>query len=276
MLTLLLLGVSLSREAQAFYNPSTGRWLSRDPVEEGGGNNLYVCAANNTVDFYDLWGLRWTVARNGDETAIAEPDEGDTLADLANLIGLQADEFPMWLTVASGNTMPASAAQKMTGCEHFEIPNTVVAYWAGWDHSIGKHYVQWNSSVKYLRRLGFKVDAFDHQDGDAMALTKILVAESFSRRLHGLYFWGHGYAPYPSIGLVSQSGDPLLFYNNPGLFYRMALGIVFACDSNSGESALMSGNGSQIWHGFTDTLYPLPGMKYNVDNFIKHGQQATH
>jgi hypothetical protein len=30
MLTLLLLGVSLAREAQAFYNPSTGRWLSRE------------------------------------------------------------------------------------------------------------------------------------------------------------------------------------------------------------------------------------------------------
>lgn len=34
MLTIVLLGVSLAREAQAFYNPSTGRWLSRDPLEE--------------------------------------------------------------------------------------------------------------------------------------------------------------------------------------------------------------------------------------------------
>jgi hypothetical protein len=34
VLSLLLLGVSLSREAQAFYNPNAGRWLSRDPILE--------------------------------------------------------------------------------------------------------------------------------------------------------------------------------------------------------------------------------------------------
>ena len=26
--------------ARAFYNPTTGRWLSRDPIGEKGGNNL--------------------------------------------------------------------------------------------------------------------------------------------------------------------------------------------------------------------------------------------
>jgi hypothetical protein len=34
MSTLLLFGVLLGREAQAFYNPSTGRGLSRDPLGE--------------------------------------------------------------------------------------------------------------------------------------------------------------------------------------------------------------------------------------------------
>ena len=40
MLTIVLLGISLSREAQAFYNPSTGRWLNRDPLGEAGGLNV--------------------------------------------------------------------------------------------------------------------------------------------------------------------------------------------------------------------------------------------
>ena len=31
-----LLGVLLGQQAQAFYNPSTGRWLSRDPIDEAG------------------------------------------------------------------------------------------------------------------------------------------------------------------------------------------------------------------------------------------------
>lgn len=42
MLTLLLLGVSPGREAQAFYNPSTGRWLSRDPLDELSFRSSYM------------------------------------------------------------------------------------------------------------------------------------------------------------------------------------------------------------------------------------------
>jgi hypothetical protein len=40
-----LLGVLLGREAQAFYNPSTGRWLSRDPVRELGGTTMALAAS---------------------------------------------------------------------------------------------------------------------------------------------------------------------------------------------------------------------------------------
>jgi len=59
MLTLLLLGVSLGREAQAFYNPSTGRWLSRDPIGERGGLNLYGMVQNNPIDRVDALGLTY-------------------------------------------------------------------------------------------------------------------------------------------------------------------------------------------------------------------------
>lgn len=44
LMTKLLLLAGLLSEfapvAQAFFNPSTGRWLSRDPIEERGGANL--------------------------------------------------------------------------------------------------------------------------------------------------------------------------------------------------------------------------------------------
>src|SRR5262252_400317 len=42
---------------QAFYNPSTGRWLSRDPVEESGGVNISAFARNDTVGGVDFLGL---------------------------------------------------------------------------------------------------------------------------------------------------------------------------------------------------------------------------
>ena len=40
-----------------FFNPLTGRWLSRDPIEERGGVNLFGFLANRGVDRIDYLGL---------------------------------------------------------------------------------------------------------------------------------------------------------------------------------------------------------------------------
>jgi RHS repeat-associated protein len=40
-----------------FYSPELGRWLSRDPVEEQGGLNLYGFVGNDPVDRWDMLGL---------------------------------------------------------------------------------------------------------------------------------------------------------------------------------------------------------------------------
>jgi RHS repeat-associated protein len=41
-----------------YYDPVTGRWPSRDPIEEWGGKNLYVFAGNNGVSDWDVLGLK--------------------------------------------------------------------------------------------------------------------------------------------------------------------------------------------------------------------------
>src|SRR5690606_26568990 len=40
-----------------YYNPSTGRWLSKDPIGEQGGINLYGMVGNNTIGSIDMLGL---------------------------------------------------------------------------------------------------------------------------------------------------------------------------------------------------------------------------
>ncbi len=40
-----------------FYSPSQGRWLSRDPIEETGGVNLYGFVGNDPINQQDLLGL---------------------------------------------------------------------------------------------------------------------------------------------------------------------------------------------------------------------------
>ena len=50
-------GSRLKERGQRFYNPSMGRWLSRDPIEEDGGPNLYVVCANSLVSTTDSLGM---------------------------------------------------------------------------------------------------------------------------------------------------------------------------------------------------------------------------
>jgi hypothetical protein len=53
MMLAVLLGLLAARDGLAFYNPETGRWLNRDPIEEGGGYNLYGFVGNNPISEFD-------------------------------------------------------------------------------------------------------------------------------------------------------------------------------------------------------------------------------
>lgn len=51
------------------YDPQTTRWLSRDPIAESGGINLYGYVGNNPINYWDPLGLQrgrkgWTPPRN--------------------------------------------------------------------------------------------------------------------------------------------------------------------------------------------------------------------
>ena len=68
---LLVVGLLAAAPARAFYNPQTGHWLSRDPIEESGransqtdlsgeeknSANLYGFISNESVDCVDVLGL---------------------------------------------------------------------------------------------------------------------------------------------------------------------------------------------------------------------------
>ncbi|MBP6603743.1 MAG: hypothetical protein KA250_18150 [Verrucomicrobiales bacterium] len=46
----------LTSKATAYYNPGSGKWLSRDPIGERGGVNLYGFVSNNSVGTIDYLG----------------------------------------------------------------------------------------------------------------------------------------------------------------------------------------------------------------------------
>jgi RHS repeat-associated protein len=49
--------LELSDHRHRYYQPGHGRWLSRDPIEEEGGVNLYTYVTNNSLGLDDLDGL---------------------------------------------------------------------------------------------------------------------------------------------------------------------------------------------------------------------------
>jgi RHS repeat-associated protein len=73
-----------------YYDPLTGRWINRNPIEESGGLNLYGFVGNDSSNNFDIYGLwiqnkDWFGQRgNYKGSCCAEAD--DTLVNLANKI----------------------------------------------------------------------------------------------------------------------------------------------------------------------------------------------
>lgn len=293
-LTAILACLLVGQDLLAYYNPATGRWLSRDPVEEQGGLNLYGFVGNNAINQTDYLGF-WVVNRDkGSAKATCCAEKGDTIKSLAAKIGLAEADAKKWLSPYKGQVKAGDS---------FEIPNTVIAYWAGNVGAMGRSWVNWNGSVTHLEDLGLKVIERNN-DG---TLKSLLSSESGSGNLHGLYFWGHGYAPAcpvcgfkpdnprvnspdracktpncpntghqcGSSGLANDDGNVVLQYSSTGLAYRLGLGLMFACYSNDGKPALYSNAPGGIWHGYDKVLVPAKGGGYHIRKWLKKGDQAT-
>jgi len=72
-LVCMLLIVTGAWPAHAFYNPTTGCWLSRDPIEEEGGINLLSFALGNPVSVIDVLGS----APRNEAIVVVVPSEPD-------------------------------------------------------------------------------------------------------------------------------------------------------------------------------------------------------
>ena len=60
-----------------FYSPKLGRWLTRDPIEEAGGVNVYCNANNNLMSEIDFLGLVTAANLDDIEQAIAKNKNGN-------------------------------------------------------------------------------------------------------------------------------------------------------------------------------------------------------
>jgi RHS repeat-associated protein len=140
-----------------YYNPNSGRWLSRDPIEERGGLNPYVIVGNDTVKLSDYLGL-WKIERKPTETwATVIAEKEDTIESLARKIGLSASEAEKWLRDRNGKSYKDVNKAIRGGCVS-KVPN--VAYvTVGNVDGFGVIYIlmRANDYKKTATGLGYKV-----------------------------------------------------------------------------------------------------------------------
>ncbi len=115
---LIIISVALSTTAFAHYNPSEGRWTSRDPIEEKGGLNLYNMVANNPVNNWDYLGMwKATSESSGKARRVYLMEKGDTKESLAKEVSLDFNEFDKW-------AMPIIVQDGNNECPAYSVPNT--------------------------------------------------------------------------------------------------------------------------------------------------------
>jgi len=247
-----------------YYDYYTGRWFSYDPIGYWDSLNLFEYAGSNPIIRTDPFGDKWKISRGGNHTAEAEVvDSSDTISQLAERIRLDKNEFRKWLTLdgmirtSSGvkTLNQLKVAHQICMGQKVKIPNFVIAYWGGELGGFGKHFVDWGSDVSTLKRRGF----FVHEIENYTAAHLEFVIDSFmkTKKLFGIFAWGHGSKRGYLLTMAGKKADDTYYsyYAKWNPEYRMGLGILFACHSQSARDYFSS---NAIFWGKTGTLVPLP------------------
>jgi uncharacterized protein RhaS with RHS repeats len=101
-----------------YYQPSTGRWLSRDPIGEVGGVNIYSSMLNNSVIHYDPVGLNGADVTKTAPITLSWYEATPFTVDIVNTPGIK-----------SRTTINATVSVSQTGRIQLalSIPNNTLA-----------------------------------------------------------------------------------------------------------------------------------------------------
>jgi RHS repeat-associated protein len=196
-----------------YYSPDLGRWLSRDPIEELGGLNLYGFSINNPVSYFDFLGLEWKVVRESQHPWAEARAECDSVKELAEQELLAPEQWLLWLgTHPEGpSPRPASVDDELTGI--YRIPNTALLTQGSAKSSVGVNIggaFKRHAGIlkKHYESRGYHVinGVEGHPNGqDISEITKKLQSD---RRLYVWAHFGHGdYGAPGNLVIAGTLGD---------------------------------------------------------------------
>ena len=147
-----------------YYNPSTGRWLCKDPLGEKGGLNLYAFGNNDLVIGYDPYGL--CVACKCKTVKFGAPGAGPTV--LPNYPGPGSSVLGVKIPYTIETTGGPGCKCKYTdnGSVKSELTyqnGTVLNFFTNWnnvsyDRDCTSSFDQLNAPNYYLAKLGFNAN----------------------------------------------------------------------------------------------------------------------
>ncbi len=251
---------------------------------------------------------RWHILRYTKPTADATSNKGDTIAELAETIGLDATEFQNWLShsgqfcqLENGTFVKFSslkATDKLAAGERFSIPYTIIDAWVGWEGplKLGKGAVKFKDDIQSLSLMGYDVEVHDLDEKvfTPDQLYQWFKADSSSKSLQGFLLTGHGNETGFSNDINNSSFDADFAKVKKSLSYGLGLVILNICDGGwsindannpSRKSVLGAGIGGRDlasktalqhgwFYGIRKTLIPIIETKH-PDDLLKPGDQGT-
>lgn len=147
LITILFIVIGFTELAQAFYDPNTGSFLRRDPIEERGGENLYGFVRNDGVNNSDYLGMAVTIMSDKDVSAhgnmpdklIGTDGDGIFIPDFVlnnNGIGLITGEAECEYTFSVTEKSAGAIYFKVSIAEAKNLPSgTTTLFQHEWDHA---------------------------------------------------------------------------------------------------------------------------------------------
>ena len=223
-----------------YYSPAFGRWISRDPIEESGGLNLYAYVDNQPPTNHDALGL-WKMGPPGRSRRVVESEIGDTVRDLGLMMKLTPEEYEAWLA-PHPHALPGSAERRIgPGCR-YTVPNEVFVVWGALKSSEDWWYPLsiWNQfasnmtrNMRAARAAGYKVISSDQP-------TAVLVEKKLrDPDLYGFMYAGHTNSagalivqkPHPPMRAVPEGN----YRERNNGFHKLAFVFLWGC--GTGESS---------------------------------------
>jgi len=227
-------GLGMYDYGYRYYSPETGRWISRDPIQEEGGYNLYGFVGNDGVNAWDYLGMEWSDPdRNRDRNrAVVVGEVGDTIDELAEKIKLDPAEFEKWLRPVGDGDLPETSSEGISKTCEFTVPNMVVLTYGDMrpnpmDVSAGI-VSNMNEMESDYTREGYKVRNYrprNYVTGWNLDYIKRALSNE------DLAIWGHGGHGHSSGGISVYDGTDYVTVTSSDidLNYKLSRIIMYAC-----------------------------------------------